>query len=68
MEPVAHFGLGQIKEVAKIEIVWPDGSKKTLQGPIKADQMIKIQHPSTEVRKRKVEENTTPKKKQKLKT
>lgn len=44
MEPVAHFGLGELTHVDSVEIRWPDGATFTLNQP-GVDQMIKVQHP-----------------------
>ncbi|MBA4717531.1 MAG: ASPIC/UnbV domain-containing protein, partial [Verrucomicrobiales bacterium] len=29
----AHFGLGKIKELSEIEVVWPNGKKTILKNP-----------------------------------
>lgn len=44
MEPVAHFGLAQLKMIDKIEIKWPDGGYEVLN-QIPANQMLTILHP-----------------------
>ncbi len=33
MEPLAHFGLGDIQKVDKVEIYWPDGKMSVIQHP-----------------------------------
>tara|TARA_A100000171_G_C2138103_1_gene152083 strand:- start:274 stop:3624 length:3351 start_codon:yes stop_codon:yes gene_type:complete len=33
MQPLAHFGLGTITAVEKVEIKWPDGSQTTIENP-----------------------------------
>ena len=33
MQPIAHFGLGLIDKVDKIEIIWPDGKFSTIVNP-----------------------------------
>lgn len=40
---IIHFGLGDYKQVDKIEIIWPDG-KQQLANNIKANQLITISH------------------------
>lgn len=37
-----YFGLGNSKAVDSIEIVWPSGTKQTLEGPIKTNQTIEL--------------------------
>ena len=34
VEPVLHFGLGEAKEVQRVEIVWPDGRVHFLRDPV----------------------------------
>ena len=36
VEPVAVFGLGQASAVDRLEIRWPDGETRTIEGPIEA--------------------------------
>ncbi len=31
--PIAHFGLGKIKNVSEIQVQWPTGEVQTLQSP-----------------------------------
>jgi hypothetical protein len=33
MEPVAHFGLGEVGEVEEVTVVWPDGVRQVVVGP-----------------------------------
>lgn len=33
VEPVAHFGLGEVKQIDRAEIHWPDGTTTTLEAP-----------------------------------
>jgi hypothetical protein len=33
MEPVAHFGLGAVAAVERVEIIWPDGVRSVLEAP-----------------------------------
>ena len=40
-DPRAHFGLGPIRQVERIEITWPDGSTQTFPG-CAADEIIVI--------------------------
>jgi len=44
MEPVAHFGLGDIDTIDFVEVRWPDGATFTLDHP-GVDQQIKVRHP-----------------------
>jgi len=37
-----YFGLAESKTVDRIEVVWPSGQKQTLEGPIAANQLVKI--------------------------
>jgi len=39
-----HFGLGSEDAVKSIEILWPGGTRQTLQD-IKADRILKIAEP-----------------------
>lgn len=34
MQPLAHFGLGEIESVEKVEIYWPDGSLTKIENPL----------------------------------
>lgn len=43
MENFVHFGLGNYSSVSKLEIVWPDGKKQTLQN-IKANQVLEVNY------------------------
>lgn len=40
-EPVAHFGLGSVEQVERIEIRWPDGLLERFGGE-KTDQFVKL--------------------------
>jgi len=40
--PVAHFGLGDVKDVASITVHWPDGTKSSIAGPIEAGASYRI--------------------------
>ena len=43
MEPVAHYGLGTASAVTSVEIIWPGGSRLTLNGPdINAEHEISL--------------------------
>ncbi len=33
MEPVVHFGLGDVTQIDRVEVNWPDGTVSTIQGP-----------------------------------
>ncbi|UXR64801.1 CRTAC1 family protein [Bdellovibrio bacteriovorus] len=43
-DPTLHFGLGQIKEITKVEIRWPSGKVQTL-GPTAVNQTLRIEEP-----------------------
>lgn len=43
-DPTLHFGLGQIKEITKVEVRWPSGKVQTL-GPTAVNQTLKIEEP-----------------------
>jgi hypothetical protein len=33
MEPVAHFGLGEVSKTDSVRVTWPDGAEVMLRGP-----------------------------------
>ncbi len=43
VEPIIHFGVGNIKKVDSISIVWPDGKNEVLKD-INTNQVLNIQH------------------------
>jgi hypothetical protein len=43
MEPVMHFGLGQDSVVARVEVIWPDGSSAEYHD-LRANQTINIRY------------------------
>jgi hypothetical protein len=45
MEPVAHFGLGDLTTIEQVTVRWPDGTTATMTDMM-ADQMIRIAYPS----------------------
>lgn len=45
MEPVAHFGLGQIEDVEQITVRWPNGSEQTISRPA-IDTTLRVAHPA----------------------
>jgi hypothetical protein len=45
MEPVAHFGLGQIQTVEGVTVTWPDGAAHSL-GSLPVDQLHRRSRPS----------------------
>lgn len=47
MEPVAHFGLGQIRDIDQISIQWPGGATAIIARP-HVDQLIVIPHPAVD--------------------
>ena len=42
-ENIIHFGLGNISQVEKVEIIWPDGKTQTLKN-ISANQVVTIKY------------------------
>ncbi|MEI8396525.1 MAG: CRTAC1 family protein [Rhodospirillaceae bacterium] len=44
MEPVAHFGLGQVRAVDTVEVHWPDGAIAIIDGP-PINRMLTVPHP-----------------------
>ncbi len=40
-DPRVHFGLGPVRKVDEIEIIWPDGAVETFAG-CNADQVINL--------------------------
>lgn len=44
MEPVAHFGLGRLTGVERVEVRWPDGAVQRIEGPGICQTLI-IPHP-----------------------
>lgn len=51
MEPVAHFGLGQCSRIDRLEVIWLDGAKATIDNP-SANQLITVTHPRSEFGKK----------------
>lgn len=45
MEPVAHFGLGQVDAVDRVEVQWPDGATKTIEAP-QVNSTIRVPYPN----------------------
>jgi len=46
MEPIAHFGLGQLDAVEQVKIRWGDGIEKVIDNPT-INQVLQVQHPQT---------------------
>ena len=44
-DPRIHFGLGKHATVDRLEVIWPDGTKSTMQD-IRADQMLTVRYGS----------------------
>ncbi|MDX1935333.1 MAG: CRTAC1 family protein, partial [Capsulimonadales bacterium] len=44
MEPVAHFGLGSVRQVDRVRIVWPGGATAVLETP-QIDGTIRVPYP-----------------------
>jgi len=43
VEPILHFGLGDVKEVGQIEIIWPDGLMSIVKG-VKVNKLTHIKY------------------------
>ncbi len=41
VEPVAHFGLGEVKTVDRVVVVWPNGKQQTLKG-VATNQVLTV--------------------------
>ncbi|WP_189564294.1 VCBS repeat-containing protein [Persicitalea jodogahamensis] len=41
VEPMAHFGLGDVQTVDRVVVVWPNGKQQTLKS-VKADQVLTV--------------------------
>lgn len=48
MEPVAHFGLGQLRGPVNLRVMWPDGESLVLEG-VKPKQFLSLSHPQAVV-------------------
>ena len=44
MEPVAHFGLGTLEHIDRVEVRWLDGATVTIDAP-QTHQLIRVAHP-----------------------
>ncbi|MDR3515987.1 MAG: CRTAC1 family protein [Azospirillaceae bacterium] len=44
MEPVAHFGLGELTRVTRVEVRWPDGAVVVVQDP-PLGRVLTVPHP-----------------------
>lgn len=44
MEPVAHFGLGDLSHVEQVEVRWPDGAVAVIEQP-PIGRLLTVQHP-----------------------
>ncbi|MEI7608409.1 MAG: CRTAC1 family protein [Rhodospirillaceae bacterium] len=44
MEPVAHFGLGELRRIDRVEIRWPDGAEAVVANP-PANRLLTVPHP-----------------------
>lgn len=47
VEPIVHFGIGQLTEVAKLKIEWPDGLIQSIS-QVQANQVIKLKYVASE--------------------
>ncbi len=45
MEPVAHFGLGIVREIERVTVRWMDGSSTVIDNPA-PDQVLRVPHPA----------------------
>jgi hypothetical protein len=41
---VAHFGLGAVHSVERVEVRWPDGTTRTIEHP-HANRVLRVDHP-----------------------
>jgi hypothetical protein len=46
MEPVAHFGLGNVDLIQRVTITWPDGATAQLERPA-IRQLVKVSYPAS---------------------
>lgn len=46
MEPVAHFGLGIVREIERVTVRWLDGRSTVIENPV-PDQVLRVPHPAT---------------------
>ncbi|MDX2162888.1 MAG: CRTAC1 family protein [bacterium] len=46
MEPVAHFGLGELTEIERVDVRWLDGATVTVEAP-EPNQVLRIPYPLT---------------------
>lgn len=44
MEPVAHFGLGTVKQIDEVTVRWPDGLRVVIDKP-EGEQVLEVAHP-----------------------
>lgn len=44
MEPIAHFGLGELQGPVDVHVMWPDGASIALQG-VETKQFLSLSHP-----------------------
>jgi hypothetical protein len=44
MEPVAHFGLGPVREIERVTVRWLDGMTKVFENVV-PDQLLRVPHP-----------------------
>ena len=45
-EPVAHFGLGAVRDIDRVRVTWPDLCTVTVESP-EPNQLLPIDHPAT---------------------
>ncbi|MDF9797793.1 hypothetical protein OKW21_003056 [Catalinimonas alkaloidigena] len=43
VEPVLHFGLGQVEQLDRVEIIWPDGKTQLLEN-VQANQLLRLNY------------------------
>jgi hypothetical protein len=46
MEPVAHFGLGIVREIERVTVYWLDGTRLEIDNPA-PDQLLRVPYPAT---------------------
>jgi hypothetical protein len=47
MEPVAHFGLGTVRDIDQVSIQWPSGATTIITRP-HVDQVLIVPHPAVD--------------------
>lgn len=40
---IAHFGLGEFDQVTSVDVIWPDGTTNSVEGPLQAGSLYRIE-------------------------